>query len=284
MRKVFAVLLVLSLSGIIVSCSDDSTTVTPTPDPLEVATTVLSQGYTCSPYNFTLEATGGTAPYTWSLDLGSTLPTGMSLSADGRIFGMLESAEEHTFSVVCTDAADTPHTATAEFTLNVDVPSNPSLAIFFDEEATVCGSETAAFSALDCHVFIMLEDCEVECAYAAEFMINMFDSEGNPLGLGTQYSHTYVSYPDHVSVTMGDPFGGMAVAFDREMNVNYYGPIPVASFGLVLFEDLDNIYFRILPNPDALVDDNPIIATCDESKSIVEVDGRAAAVNFNMAD
>ena len=284
MRKVFAVLLALSLSGMIVSCSDDSTTVTPTPEALEVTTTALSQGYTCTPYNFTLEAAGGTAPYAWSLDIGSTLPEGLSLSADGRIVGMLDAAVEHNFSVICTDAADTPHTATAEFTLNVDVPSNPSLAIFFDEEASVCGSETAAFSALDCHVFIMLDDCDVDCAVAAEFMVGMYDIDGNPLALGTQYTHTYVSYPDHVSLSMGTPFSGMSVAFNMSMYEVIYGPIHVASFGLILFENLDNIFFKIEEDPAAVNTDSPIIATCDDMKTIVEVDGRASSINFNMAD
>ncbi|MBN2184736.1 MAG: hypothetical protein JW746_05365 [Candidatus Krumholzibacteriota bacterium] len=251
---------------------------------MEVSTTELSQGYTCTPYNFTLEATGGTAPYTWSLAVGSTLPSGISLSTDGKIVGMLESVEEHTFSVECFDAADTPHSATAELTLNVDVPSNPSLAIFFDEEASVCGAETGAFSALDCHIFIMLEECEVGCASATEFMINMYDSDDNPLGLGTQYSHTYVSFPSYVSVSMGDPFAGMAVAFEREMYEAFQGPILVASFGLVLFEDLDNISFKILANPDAVSSDRPIIASCDALKSLVEVEGRSAAVNFTIAD
>ena len=282
MRKVFTVLLALSLSGMIISCSDDDTTVTPAVE-FEVTSTVLTQGYTCTPYNFTLEAIGGTTPYTWSLAVGSTLPTGVSLSADGKIIGMLESVEEHTFSVVCTDAAETPHSETAEFTLNVDIPSNPSLAIFFDEDATVCGAETAAFSALDCHVFIMLEDCEVDCASATEFMINMYDSDGNPLGLGTQYSRTELSFPSYVSVTMGDPFSGIAIAFDRELYEAFEGPILVASYGLILFENIDNISFRILPSP-AAGSARPLVATCDAVKSLIEVDGRSAAVNYPSAD
>ncbi|MBN2070055.1 MAG: hypothetical protein JW814_01255 [Candidatus Krumholzibacteriota bacterium] len=283
MRKVFVVLLALSVSSLIISCSDDDTTVTPTPEELAVTSTVLTQGYTCTPYNFTLEATGGTAPYTWSLALGSTLPDGVSLSADGKITGMLETVEEHAFSVVCTDAADTPHTDTAELTLNIDVPSNPSLAIFFDEDATVCGAETMAFSALDCHVFIMLEDSEVDCATATEFMINMFDSEGIALGMGTQYTHTYVSFPSYVSLSMGDPFSGIAISFNRDMFSAFEGPIHVASYGLLLLENLDNISFQILANPDA-GSDHPIIAGCDANKSIIEVDGRSAAINYPTAD
>lgn len=282
MRKVFVVLLALSLGTIVFGCSDDETTITPVPD-FSVSTAALAPGYTCTPYNFTLEAEGGTAPYTWSLAVGSTLPDGISMSADGQIIGMLEAAGDHNFSVVCTDAASTPHTETVDFTLAVDIPANPSLAIFFDEDATLCGGETAAFSALDCHVFIMLEDAQVDCATATEFMITMNDQDGNPLALGSQYTHSYVSFPDYVAVTMGDPFNGLAVAFSRDQYEAFSGPIHVASFGLLLLESLDNIAFEILANPDTQRE-RPIITSCDQNNTIVEIDGRAAAVNYPSAD
>ena len=80
---------------------------------------------------------------------------------------------------------------------------------------------------------------------------------------------------------MGDPFGGIAVAFSRDV----FGgsPIHVASFGLLLLENLDNISFQILASPNGM-SDRPIIAGCDEFKSIIEVDGRAAAINYPSAD
>ena len=278
MRKVFVVLLALSLSSFVVSCSDDETTVTPTPD-FSVSTATLDQGYTCTPYNLNLAAEGGTAPYTWSLAVGSTLPSGVSMSTDGKIMGMLEAAGEHTFSVVCTDAASTPNTETVEYTLSVEIPANPSLAIFYDEDATMCWGETQAFMALDCHVFIMLDDSPVDCATAAEFMVALNDVDGNPLGLGTQYSHSYVSFPDYVSVTMGDPFNGLAVAFNRGMYEAFVGPIHVVSFGLLLFENIDNLGFEIIADPET-GRTRPIITACDDYNTIVEIDGRASALNY----
>ncbi|MBU8923196.1 MAG: hypothetical protein KOO63_15360, partial [Bacteroidales bacterium] len=278
MRKVFVVLLALSLSSFVVSCSDDETTVTPTPD-FSVSTATLDQGYTCTPYNINLAAEGGTEPYTWSLAIGSTLPSGVSMSADGKIMGMLEAAGEHTFSIVCSDAASTPNTETVEYTLSVDIPANPSLAIFYDEDATMCGGETMAFMALDCHVFIMLDDSQVECASGAEFMIALEDEDGNPIGLGTQYTHSYLSFPDYVSVTMGDPFNGLAVAFTRDiMYMASEGPIHVASFGLLLLENLDNLGFKVIADPDT-DRTRPIISSCDDAKTIIEVDGRSSALN-----
>ena len=282
MRKVFAVLLALSLGSMVVSCSDDETTVTPVPT-FGVTTAALVQGYTCSPYNFTLEAEGGTAPYTWALEEGSSLPAGMAMTEDGMIMGVLESVGSWDFTVVCTDASGTPRTATADLTLEMDVPANPSLAIFFDEDATVCGAETMAFSALDCHVFIMLEDSEIDCSVATEFMINICDVNGNALGVGTQYTHSYLSFPQTVSVTMGDPFSGIAIAFDRGQYASFVGPIHVASFGLLLFENLENLSFQILPSPSQ-EGDRPIIAACDDMYSIIPVDGRSAALNYTVGE
>jgi hypothetical protein len=278
MRKVFVVLIALSLSGLFISCSDDNTSVTPQPS-FEILTSELAQGYTCTPYSFTLEANGGTPPYTWSLDAGSSLPAGMTMSSDGKISGMLEAAGEYPISVVCVDAAGTPHQATRNLSLSVAVPSNPSIAIFFDGDATNCSAQTLAFSALDCHVFIMLDDSQVDCATATEFKISMVDQDGNPLGLGSQYAHSYVSFPDYVALTMGDPFSGIAVSFDRGQYSSFTGPIPVANFGLLLLEDMSNIAFKISGNPSA-ESDRPTIASCDAQRSIIEVDGRGAAVNF----
>jgi hypothetical protein len=280
MRKVFAVLLALSLGSMVVSCSDDETTVTPAPT-FGVTTAALVQGYTCSPYNFTLEAEGGTAPYTWALEEGSSLPAGIAMTDDGMIMGVLESVGSWDFTVVCTDGSGTPRTATADLTLEMDVPANPSLAIFFDEDATVCGAETMAFAPLDCHVFIMLEDSEIDCSFGTEFMINICDVNGNAL-VGTQYAHIDVSYPQGF-LTMGDPFSGIAIAFDREQYSAFVGPIHVASFSLLLFENLDNLSFKILPSPTQ-EGDRPIIASCDAMRSIIAVDGRSAALNYSAGE
>lgn len=280
MRKVFLVLLALSLSGYMVACSEDDTTpITPTPPDFGINTTALVQGYTCTPYDYLLEATGGTQPYTWALATGSTLPAGVTLSPDGRIYGLLDAAGEWTFSVVCSDAAATPHTDQVDLTLNVDVPANPSIAIWYDGEATVCGTETMAFTPLDCYVFIMLEDGTPNCAWAAEFRITVEDENGNTLTPGTQYTHSYITYDPEIAVTMGDPFGGIAMTYSREMPYAYYGNLHLMTFGLLLLEDLDNLTFRVGPSPGSGVT-RPIIAACDAQHSVIEVNGRAATLNY----
>lgn len=280
MRKVFLVMLALSLSGFMVACSEDDTRpITPTPPDFGITTSVIELGYTCTPYDIMLEADGGTQPYTWALATGSTLPDGVTLSADGRIHGLLEVAGEWTFSVVCTDAADTPHTDEVALTLAVDVPANPSIAIFYDGDATVCGSETMAFTPLDCYVFIMLEEGTPDCAWAAEFKISIEDENGSVLVPGTDYTHSYITYDPEIALTMGDPFGGVAMTFSREMPYAYYGDLHVMTFGLLLLEDLDNLTFRVGPSPGSGAT-RPIIASCDAQHSVVEVNGRAATLNY----
>jgi hypothetical protein len=279
MRKVFLVLMALSLTGLMVACSDDDSPVNPEPTEFGITTAAITMGYTCTPYNIQLDASGGTAPYTWSLAAGSTLPDGVALTADGRIMGLLEVTGTWNFSVVATDAAGTPSTDRVAYTLDVEVPANPSIAIFYDGDATVCGGESMAFTPLDCYVFIMLEGGDQDCAYGTEFQVTIEDQYGDPLQLGTQYTHSYVNYSDAVALTMGDPFNGVAISFSREWYSSYSGDAHVATFGLLLLEDLDNLSFKVGPSPSS-PNSRPIIATCDETHSIVEVTGRAAALNY----
>jgi hypothetical protein len=63
---------------------------------------VLPDGHQFSAYNFTLTATGGRAPYTWTI-VGA-LPAGLSLS-NGVISGAATVNGAFTFSIRCTDAA-----------------------------------------------------------------------------------------------------------------------------------------------------------------------------------
>lgn len=56
-----------------------------------------------SPYSLTLTATGGTAPYSWSLTSGS-LCTGLSLSSGGLLSGTPTAAQTCAFGVTATDS------------------------------------------------------------------------------------------------------------------------------------------------------------------------------------
>ena len=81
---------------------------------LSVATTALPGGFVGTFYNFNLDETGGTAPFTWSVVTG-TLPSGLTLSPSGYLSGTPTQAIASTFTVQVVDA--TQNTASKALTL-----------------------------------------------------------------------------------------------------------------------------------------------------------------------
>jgi putative Ig domain-containing protein len=68
-------------------------------------------------YSNTLTATGGTAPYTWSVSAGS-LPGGLMLSPAGALSGTPTATGTFSFTVKVTDAASATATASLQITIN----------------------------------------------------------------------------------------------------------------------------------------------------------------------
>ncbi|MFA4948658.1 MAG: Ig domain-containing protein [Candidatus Krumholzibacteriia bacterium] len=277
MRKVFTLFAGLVLLSMLAACSDDTTPTPPKPDVVdfEITTAAVPVAYTCSPYNTTLAVQGGTAPYTWTLaEASDPLPEGIVLTSDGKISGVMIAAGDFSFTVRVTDSSPTPESLDKAFDMNVDVASNPSLAVFFDGSASVCTSATAAWTPVNCYIFIMLDQENVNCAQATEFKLRIADGDNADLDPGSQYAIMSVAIPEHVAATIGDLFAGMALAFSRPM----YGPEPilVASFDLLLLEDLQNLSFKF----EANVNGSLGIASCEEGFPIVNVTGREAAINY----
>jgi len=96
------------LSGLLLACGGGGSN--PPANPLSITTTSLQQGQTTVAYNATLSATGGTAPYTWTLKSG-TLPAGLSLSTGGTISGTPTTAGAASITVQVSDSATRPQTA-----------------------------------------------------------------------------------------------------------------------------------------------------------------------------
>jgi uncharacterized delta-60 repeat protein len=85
----------------------------PPSSPLKILTTRLPTGTTEAAYSATLEANGGTLPYTWSVISGS-LPSGLSLN-DGQLVGTPH--QFGSFSLTVQVADGNGNTATASLTL-----------------------------------------------------------------------------------------------------------------------------------------------------------------------
>ena len=90
-------------------------------EPLTIETNTLSQGTTGTAYSQTLSASGGTAPYSWSVTVGS-LPSGLTLNAStGEISGTPTTAGTSNFTVRAQDS--TGLTATQVSSLEIVDPA-----------------------------------------------------------------------------------------------------------------------------------------------------------------
>ncbi|MGD1049328.1 MAG: putative Ig domain-containing protein [Candidatus Krumholzibacteriaceae bacterium] len=280
MRKVFTLFAGLVLLSMLAACSDNSTPTPPKPHTqFAITTATVPAGCSCSPYNTTMAVQGGTAPYTWTIADGSAaLPTGLVLTSAGKITGVVTATGDFTFTVHVADSSPTPKTVDKEFTMSVAAPSNPSLAVFFDGNATVCQSSTTAMTALRCYVYLMLDENQSNCAQACEFKLRLTDSDNVDLTAGSQYVIANETIPQPFLTIGSDLFSGMALAFTRPE----YGPVPVqvASFDLWLLEDLSNLSFKFEANPGGVLG----MASCDQSESIVTVAGRETAVNYSVTE
>ncbi len=96
-----------------------------TPASLAIITSSLPAGTQGSSYNRTLQATGGTTPYNWSITTGA-LPTGLTLSATtGMISGTPTVSGNFSFGVTVQDAGSPAQTATATVTLSLVAAGTP---------------------------------------------------------------------------------------------------------------------------------------------------------------
>lgn len=103
-----------------------SLTVTSTAGSLVVSTANLPQGTVGTAYGQQLNATGGTAPYSWLVAAG-TLPYGLTLSTSGLLSGTPTTSGSFDFTVQVDDGSATPQVAQATFLVTVN--PNPSQAV-----------------------------------------------------------------------------------------------------------------------------------------------------------
>jgi hypothetical protein len=94
-------------------------TTTKTPVQFKITTPKLPDGKNGTVYDNTdLAAVGGTEPYTWSVDSGA-LPTGLMLTAAGRLYGTPGSSGDFTFTIKVVDSSSTVKSATREYTVEI---------------------------------------------------------------------------------------------------------------------------------------------------------------------
>ncbi len=86
---------------------------------LAVTTSSLPDGSVGTGYDQTLAASGGVAPYSWSVASG-TLPPGLTLSASGEISGTPTSAGTYGFTAQVADSETPADTATQDLAISID--------------------------------------------------------------------------------------------------------------------------------------------------------------------
>lgn len=113
--------------------------------PLTMTTTSIPSGTVGVPYSYRLEASGGDAPYAFSKSLGS-LPSGLSLAADGTISGTPTTVETKNAIYAVTDS----NYASAPFSTQsywIAATSSLPLAIVAAAAPTITGVSPATGSA-----------------------------------------------------------------------------------------------------------------------------------------
>jgi hypothetical protein len=114
---------------------------------LQVSTGNLPSGTVRQSYSADLSATGGTAPYKWSISSGQ-LPLGLALSSAGAISGVPSTVGQKSFTVEVTDSSSPATTAKAALAIDV-VNATSTLEILTSSlpSGTVRASYEASLSA-----------------------------------------------------------------------------------------------------------------------------------------
>ena len=111
-------LVVFMMVQLVAGCSGIVTPNNASTSALSVTSSTIPAAKAQTAYSATLTATGGTAPYTWSMTSG-TLPTGLTLAASGTISGMPTQAGSSSFTVQVTDSSSPAKTATQPLSIAV---------------------------------------------------------------------------------------------------------------------------------------------------------------------
>jgi hypothetical protein len=149
---------------------------------LQITTSALPGGQVQVSYSTTLQASGGTAPYTWSV-LSGQLPNNLNLSSSGTISGTPTLAGSFTMSIGVNDSSGL--STSSGFSINI---------------ATLPPPSTAPFG----HVFVVVEEntnySDVIGSSSAPYM----NSLANQYGLATQYyADTHPSIGNYFMLTTG---------------------------------------------------------------------------------
>ncbi len=114
--------------------------------PVSISPPTLAPASVGSAYSASLSASGGSAPYTFSVLSGST-PEGLSLSPEGVISGTPTSAETASFTVLARDSSKPALIGTREYSLTVSPGTGTTATQLSCSPSTVAPSQTGVCTA-----------------------------------------------------------------------------------------------------------------------------------------
>jgi hypothetical protein len=116
----------LARNGAVTLDTNHVSACTSTCSPLTLSPATLPNGAIAVAYNQTITASGGTAPYTFSL-LSGALPGGLALSSGGAISGSPTTLGTFTFTIGATDANGCP--GTRIYSIVINAPGCPAITL-----------------------------------------------------------------------------------------------------------------------------------------------------------
>jgi hypothetical protein len=173
-----------------------------------IITSSLPSGTGGSAYSQTLQASGGTIPYTWSITSGS-LPSGLSLnSSNGIISGTPTSAGTYTFTVQLRDSTNQTLTKVLSITINAPDTTPPVLSGI---QAASITSNSAAISWTTNEVSDSQVEYGLTSSYGSQTTLNTSMTASHSVYLsGLSALTTY-----HYRVKSRDASNNLAVSSDH---------------------------------------------------------------------
>jgi hypothetical protein len=114
--------------------------------PLQISITPLPQGVVGTAYLGGLSASGGTAPYTWSIASGS-LPSGLNLApGSGIIVGTPSSSGNFSFTVSVSDSSSSPLLATSTVLISITAATPTSTTLTISSPSLPSGTQSVNYS------------------------------------------------------------------------------------------------------------------------------------------
>jgi Putative Ig domain len=195
--------------------------------PLSVSTSAVGSGSSGQAYSGLLAATGGTAPYAWSITSGA-LPTGLSLGAStGAIAGVPGPTGTFVFTAQVKDSSSTPQTASAQASLVVTASllivttSLPTAQIQTSYSVTLAASGgdpgyTWSVSAgslpagLSLNASTGVVSGTPTAAGTSAFTVRVVDSSSPPQAASEQFSASVSTSPSTLSISTSALVGGIS--------------------------------------------------------------------------